>query len=109
MYEKNPYYNPEGLDLSPVGELEYSDGDYQFDTRVVWKHDSGRLYTARDAGCSCPTPFEDYCDLALLETVDYKALEAEVKSELSPGDRYSTPISTPADGQAFLAKVKDAM
>ena len=56
----NIYYSPEEFGLTPFAEFEYSDGCYQFDTRVVWKDKQGVLWTARDSGCSCPTPFEDY-------------------------------------------------
>ena len=59
-YDANLYYHPEHSGLKTVGELEYSSGSYEFDTRVVWFEASGnRLLTARDSGCSCPTPFED--------------------------------------------------
>ena len=56
----NIYYSPEKYGLSAFAEFEYSDGCYQFDTRVVWKDKQGQLWTARDSGCSCPTPFEGY-------------------------------------------------
>lgn len=102
--DNNVYYHPEKHGLTVVGEVEYSDGSYVFDTRVVWKHtESGKLYTARDAGCSCPTPFENYNSLADLEIVDYDGLAAEVKSTLD-GDS----VSSPAEAQDFLKKVRDA-
>ena len=56
----NIWYAPEKFGLVQFAEFEYSDGCYQFDTRVVWKDEQGQLWTARDSGCSCPTPFEDY-------------------------------------------------
>jgi len=48
------YYNPELFGLEPICEIEYSDGCYQFDRRVVWrkKGTKGVFYTARDSGCS---------------------------------------------------------
>lgn len=56
----NVYYEPNDFGLELVCELEYSSGHYEFDTRCVWRHtETGRLYTARDSGCSCPSPFED--------------------------------------------------
>lgn len=54
-YENNVYYHPEEWDLEVVGELNYT-GGYEFDIRVIWKDKEGNLYTARDSGCSCPTP-----------------------------------------------------
>lgn len=34
-------------------------GSYEFDQFVVVKDPEGKLWAAWDAGCSCPTPFED--------------------------------------------------
>lgn len=57
----NIYYDPEKFGLKVVGELEYSSGSYEFDTRVVWmQKDTNKLLTLRDSGCSCPTPFESF-------------------------------------------------
>ena len=81
----DPYYQPEKFDLTPVAEFDYSDGNYCFDFRVVWRHSSGKFYTARDAGCSCPSPFEDYNTLEDLEELDLAALEAEVDRESNSG------------------------
>jgi hypothetical protein len=80
---KNAYYYPEALGLTIVAVLEYSDENYCYDTCVVWQKD-GALYMARDSGCSCPTPFEDYTSVESLERVDIGALESEVK-----GSRYT--------------------
>lgn len=102
------YYQPEELGLTIVAEVEYSDMDYQFDTRVVWRHDDGRLLTARDSGCSCPSPFEDYTSVEKLDPVDFAELEAEFKQE-SREDRYSGNPKIEAEGLAFLAKVREAI
>jgi hypothetical protein len=67
---------PEAFGLEIVAEVEYSDGCYQFDTRIVWRDkETGRLYTAR--GCSCPIPFESY-DRRNIEIVDFGVLKAEI-------------------------------
>jgi hypothetical protein len=105
MWDRNPYYSPEKFDLTPVDEIEYSDGCYNFDTRVVWKHSSGKLYTARDAGCSCPSPFEDYRSLEDLdELTDLACLEREVKE-----DHNRSSVSTASEAQSFLRKVREAL
>jgi hypothetical protein len=106
-YETNPYYHPEALGLEPVAEIEYSDLDYQFDTRVVWrlKTDPSVLYSARDSGCSCPSPFEDYNSLEDLERLDAGALANEVAKEL----RSSYSHITAAEASAFLQQVEDAV
>lgn len=78
----NVYYSPEKFSLEVVGEIEFSDMDYVFDTRVIWKHSSGKLYTARDSGCSCPSPFEDYSKLEDLdELTDFGELERELRQD----------------------------
>jgi hypothetical protein len=54
----NFYYDPGDFGLTPVGEIDWSDGCYQFDLTVVWQRMDGRLVYAEDCGCSCPAPFE---------------------------------------------------
>lgn len=54
----NVYSTPEHYGLTIIGEVEWSDGCYQFDTTVVWRDAAGRLFWASDSGCSCPAPFE---------------------------------------------------
>jgi hypothetical protein len=84
-YETNPYYNPEKLGLTQVAEVEYSSGSYEFDTRVVWRTEGGALVTARDGGCSCPTPFESYNSVPDLEAFDASAIIAEIDDEAKNG------------------------
>lgn len=97
----NIYYNPEDFGLEVIAEIEYSSASYEFDTRVVWRQISTRkLFTARDSGCSCPIPFEDY-NLDNIDPVDYQILRAEVDGVLS--QKYS--YITPEQAQEFLAKV----
>ena len=98
---KNPYYEPEKMGLTKVAEIEYTDQDYQFDTRVVWRHDeTGKLYTARDSGCSCPTPFEDFDSLEKLEEFSVSALECEARDE-AKGEYYGGDLIQP-----FLEKIR---
>lgn len=55
----NIYYDPQKFDLRIVGEVDWSDGSYQFDLFVVWQRESdGAFFWGRDSGCSCPSPFE---------------------------------------------------
>jgi len=55
----NIYYDPQDFLLTPIGEIEWSSGSYEFDLTVVWKREDGRFVYAEDSGCSCPSPFED--------------------------------------------------
>ncbi len=82
----NAYYNPGELGLEIVAEIEYSDGSHQFDTRVVWrKVETGELFTARDSGCSCPIPFEDYGSVESLEKFNFDSLRNEALGEAKSG------------------------
>jgi len=56
----NLYSSPEKYGLAVVGEIDWSDGCYQFDLTAVYRRDfDGRLVWIEDSGCSCPSPFED--------------------------------------------------
>ena len=101
----NPYYQPEEFGLTILAEIEYSDHDSCFDTRIVWKDASGKLFTACDSGCSCPEPFEDYRILESLDTFDFNSLQSEVDDELKNTDSHITPIQA----RDFLAAVEAAM
>lgn len=83
---KNIYYYPEDYDLTVVAEIDNGES-YEFDKVVVWKHKDGTLYWQEDSGCSCPTPFEDYSDLASLNRVapDLHDVENAVRSRLKQG------------------------
>lgn len=91
-YETNVYYHPEKSKLTVVAEWEFSDRSYCFDTRVVWRNDRGELVTARDSGCSCPSPFEDM-GLSDLTSVSKSTLKEEAiemsKSGYYQGDNLS--------------------
>ncbi len=58
LYEDNPYYHPEKSGLKILWQID-TGGSYEFDMFVVWQHQDGTLWYDSDAGCSCPTPFED--------------------------------------------------
>lgn len=56
----NLYYDPQGFGLEAIGEIDWSDGCYQFDLTAVWRRAfDGRFVYAEDSGCSCPSPFEN--------------------------------------------------
>ena len=55
----NPYCNPSKLDLELLS-FEEPDLKYEFNTLCFWKAADRTFYTAQDAGCSCPEPFEKY-------------------------------------------------
>lgn len=102
------YHQPEEFGLAQVADIDYSTGSYEFDMRVVWRHtDTGVLYTARDSGCSCPSPFEDYMSIEQLERASLAELRAEVEAEARDRE-YGTPNITMTEGNDFLRAVETA-
>ena len=98
----NVYYDPESFGLEIVAELEYSSGDYEFDTRVVWKDKKRKgFFTMRASGCSCPTPFEDY-NLSNLDELDLTTLRKEVREEVAKEYKNISPETA----QDFIRKVE---
>lgn len=56
----NIYYSPEKFGLEIVGTINWVNEPYTFNLTVVWRRPAdGQLFYASDAGCSCPSPFED--------------------------------------------------
>ena len=58
-YGCNIYYSPESHGLEEIFEEDTGES-YEFSKFVVWVDASKGLYYATDAGCSCPSPFEDF-------------------------------------------------
>jgi hypothetical protein len=54
------YYTPEDFGLTLFGQVDLSEPCYSFDLVAVWRDAAGAWFYATDAGCSCPSPFEDY-------------------------------------------------
>lgn len=107
--KRNIYYEPAAFGLEIVAEHDFSDWSYQFDTRVVWRDREGRLYTARDSGCSCPSPFEDYEGVESLERLTTPdPLRTEYREELKNHESY--PEGTNIEGWgSFIEKVEAAL
>lgn len=81
FYTPDLYNQPEAFGLTPVGELDDPNANWSFDTFVVWQHEDGSFYFAQDAGCSCPSPFENYTSLDGAEKVEsIEQFETEVKA-----------------------------
>ena len=72
------YYQPEKFCIKPIGEFEWSEPDYSFDFTVVWQslEDPTLFYWARDSGCSCPSPFEDFT------TLDHNDVKSGTKADV---------------------------
>lgn len=82
----NIYYDPEKFGLVIVDVIELTDEQYQFDTLVIWRElETEKLYWARDSGCSCPTPFENYHGIEDLTPFNIDSVRAEILGEMSRG------------------------
>jgi hypothetical protein len=109
----DPYYNPGRCWLEKVAEIEYSGGCYEFDTRMVWRDiATGTLWTARDSGCSCPSPFENVHKLSDLERLTTaETLRDEWKKEIDSGyycgDSFDVVSTQLAAVQAALDALKE--
>lgn len=102
-WERNIYYNPAAAGFDLVATLD-ADLAYEFDLVILLRDlETGKLYAAADAGCSCPTPFEDYDRLSKLVPV---TTEADVEA-LVTGRSYS-PWS-PGDVLTFMRTVREAL
>lgn len=55
----NLYSCPGNKNLTLLGIIDDPAADYSFDMIGVWQTEDGRVFYAQDAGCSCPSPFED--------------------------------------------------
>lgn len=100
------YYNPEKWGLEQVAMLDYSTGSYEFDYRVVWRSlRTGKYYTARDRGCSCPVPFENYKQVSQLEPYSFETVALEVMKaieEKKKEDWYYGNSNLESEGMQFL-------
>lgn len=57
--DKDPYYYPEKLGLTIIGQCDRGDG-WDFDVFVIWQDDAtGQFYYGTDYGCSCYTAFHN--------------------------------------------------
>lgn len=57
------YSQPEAFGLTIVGKLNDKNLSYEFNMLLVFEHADGRVFYARDSGCSCPSPFERFTSL----------------------------------------------
>jgi len=92
------------LGLELLDELEFSDRSYCFDTLVVWRDTEGRVFAARDSGCSCPSPFENYNDLSSFTRI-FSVADLEEFFHTYDGNNYPTV----EDKAAFKATVQSAL
>ncbi|GAA0970037.1 hypothetical protein GCM10009555_018260 [Acrocarpospora macrocephala] len=96
------YYSPENYGLTTIGEIDWSDGCYQFDYTVIWRNQDGQLLYGEDTGCSCPSPFEDTglddltaCTLPELQAHLEKRLDEEFPAS-ETDERYAEKRNTRA-------------
>lgn len=108
------YYSPEKFGLEVVGAIDWSDGCYQFDMTVVWqKKDtldkSNMFYWGEDAGCSCPSPFEDK-GIDDLQHGDFFEAEQHIQNMIATAREYAYDPDLKVDGEehavALIARMR---
>lgn len=104
----NLYDDPEDFGLETVCQLDFSGGQYEFDYRVVWRRLSdGQLLSARDSGCSCPSPFEEQKIEDLQEVNSTSWLQEEIAEMMKPGECENGNLGQQAP--EFIQKVEEAL
>ena len=84
----NPYYNPEGLGLEMISFDERGLG-YSYNTICFWATPDGKVYTARDSGCSCPEPFERHAGRTTKEVTTTLESVGSVEQALTTFDSWN--------------------
>lgn len=104
------YYNPEEFGLKIVGEIDWSDGCYQYDLTVVWQDEAGQLYIGNDSGCSCPSPFEYVNKIDGLTKVSKFEVAEQVQATLAENKKFGYGVGENLDSKAtdLIAKVMKA-
>ena len=94
----NPHYSAGelGLELYSLDEPEMS---YEFNTLDFWATKDGRVFSASDSGCSCPTPFEDYEGATQDEVLQKLEQVGSVRQALEIFDAWNKGY----EGNAFMA------
>lgn len=106
----NVYYDPADCGLEIFATLS-EDLSYEFNILLVVKDKvSGKLFYAQDAGCSCPTPFEDfhyYNDGDTdMEPLNEHTLEA-FKNKVKEFSGYGFGSISNVEKNNFVKKVED--
>jgi len=83
----NVYYSPEKYGLEIVGTVDVEVPDYSFSIiGVFYSPTTGSFYLGHTAGCSCPTPFEEFEQIEDLD--EHKTAQAVVSALLYYGSTY---------------------
>lgn len=105
--EKNMYDNPEKFGLKLVGMVDIG-GSYEFDMFVVFK-DGRKFCYAKDAGCSCPTPFEGQTKDDLTYGSKAEVVKALKEFAKLPEDSYSSREGRQDDIDAAVVELISRM
>lgn len=102
---KDVYHEPEAFGLTPIGDVDWSDGCYQFSMTAVWRDQDGNLLWGEDSGCSCPSPFE-YVTREDLTSGTFAEFYEHINKRKFDGAGYGNP-NLDADLADLLERVKD--
>lgn len=104
---KNVFYNPAECGLTSLSSIDEHGLSYEFNTMALWQDiKTDRVFYAQSAGCSCPTPFEEY----FFESADDNDLN---EVTLWNFDAFIVNVSgfpaTMDERQSFITDAKDAL
>lgn len=94
------------LGLTGIAEAYMSEPCWSFDLVGAWKDANGGIYISTDAGCSCPTPWENHGQMDDFTGPLTKAQAIEEATSLWKGD--SDFGYDPAAFARFIAKINAA-
>lgn len=98
MSKLNPQYDTDKLGLDSF-TLVQPDLSYEFNELMFFRRrDNGLVYSASSAGCSCPTPFEEYEG----DDVDEVCQQMERVGSLEQAQRIIESFAKDYDGKYFL-------
>jgi hypothetical protein len=111
--EPDLYNQPEKFGLEIIGDIDWSMESYQFNMTVVLVDPStGLFYTIDDAGCSCPSPFENHTSrtdlgepMTAWEVI--QELEEERDRIMAIDDRWNTYGHVPGDVADLIQDIRN--
>lgn len=88
-------HQPEAFGLTVIGDVEWSQPCYSFDTTVVSVDDKGTFYVYSDSGCSCPMPFERFTSLDSADLITSNVADVIALLQKGQGESHEKEFSGP--------------
>lgn len=103
----NIYNDPHDFGLEIFEHISDDRASYDFDDFCVFRRkEDGKLFWAKDSGCSCPCPFEDVKVDDLTPIVDLGQFDLDLEAYRVPYGEHFARCST-ARKQEVVRKIKE--